>query len=63
MTCDHAAMQSWNSAADTSGYLVTFRNAAEWDASVLAGEELDPGRPRPAAASGWWCRYWGCACP
>jgi hypothetical protein len=55
----HAAVESRSSATETFGYLATFSNATELDAGVLAGEQLDPGRSRPAAASGWWCRSWG----
>ena len=39
----HAAVESRSSATETFGYLATFSNAAEWDAGVLAGEQLDPG--------------------
>ena len=38
----HAAVESRSSATETFGYLATFSNAAEWDAGVLAGEQLDP---------------------
>ena len=58
----HAAVESRSSATETFGYLATFSNAAEWDAGVLAGEQLDPGRRGPAVVSGWWCRSRGCAC-
>ena len=43
----HAAVESRRSATETSGYLATFSNAAEWDPGVLAGQQLDPG---PAGA-------------
>ena len=43
----HATVESRRSATETSGYLATFSNAAEWDHGVLAGEQLDPG---PAGA-------------
>ena len=39
----HAAVESRRSATETSGYLATFSNAAEWDPGVLAGQQLDPG--------------------
>ncbi len=39
----HATAESRRSATETSGYLATFSNAAEWDRGVLAGERLDPG--------------------
>jgi Polyketide cyclase / dehydrase and lipid transport len=38
-----ADIESRRSAADTFDYLATFRNAAEWDPGVVAGEQLDPG--------------------
>ena len=41
-----AAVESRSSATETFGYLATFSNAAEWDAGVLAGEQLDPGPVR-----------------
>ena len=43
----HATVESRRPATETSGYLATFSNAAEWDPGVLAGEQLDPG---PAGA-------------
>ena len=43
----HAAVESRRSATETSRYLATFSNAAEWDPGVLAGQQLDPG---PASA-------------
>ena len=63
MTRYHATVESRRPATETFGYLATFSNAAEWDPGALAGEQLDPARPGPAAASGWWCRSWGYACP
>ena len=47
MAYHHAAVESRSSAPETFGYLATFSNAAEWDAGVLAGQQLDPG---PAGA-------------
>ncbi|MGO8981769.1 MAG: SRPBCC family protein [Streptosporangiaceae bacterium] len=43
MAYHHAAVESRSSAPETFGYLATFSNAAEWDAGVLAGQQLDPG--------------------
>ena len=59
----HAAVESRRSATETFGYLATFSNAADWDAECLPGSSWIPARAGPAAASGWWCRSWGCACP
>ena len=40
----HAAVESRSSATETFGwYLAPVSTAAEWDAGVLAGEQLDPG--------------------
>jgi dehydrogenase/reductase SDR family member 12 len=39
----HAAVESRSPARERFWYLATFSNAAEWDAGVLAGEQLDPG--------------------
>ena len=39
----HAAVESRSSATEMFGYLATFSNAAEWDAGVPAGQQLDPG--------------------
>jgi hypothetical protein len=59
----HATVESRRSATETFGYLATLSHAALRDPGVLAGEQLDPGRPALAAASSSWCRSWGCACP
>lgn len=43
----HATVELRRSATETFGCLATFSNAAQRDAGVLAGEQLDPG---PASA-------------
>ena len=30
---------------------------------IVTARGMIPARSRPAAASGWWCRSWGCARP
>lgn len=42
-----ATVQSQRPPTETSDYLATFSNAAEWDPGVLTGEQLDPGPVRP----------------
>jgi NADPH:quinone reductase-like Zn-dependent oxidoreductase len=39
----HATVELRRSATERYGYLATFSNAAQRDAGVLAGEQLDPG--------------------
>jgi hypothetical protein len=47
----HATVELRRSATETFGYLATFSNAAQRDAGVLAGEQLDPGPAGAGAAS------------
>jgi len=59
----HATVESRHSATETSGYLATFSDAAEWDPECSPGSSWIPARPALAAASGSaWPSGPGC-CP
>jgi hypothetical protein len=40
----HATVESRHSATETSGYLATFSDAAEWDPECSPGSSWIPGR-------------------